>query len=181
MRFPLTWAYTALDCLLCRSCISEAELKTSLSLYFSSSSVLKQQSRSHWYWLCYVVVWKGHLILYLIHFEWTIRTLPQTVWTSERFHEDKLRQKIWICIPKMAQAEGYSVCCFRELKVIYFIVHGYFLFWAMMWRDQTPAVWTCPSDMYLILCPISYCYPKCHVDFRGLVICICSPSFITKI
>lgn len=39
-----------------------------------------------------------------------------------RFHEGRLTQKIWICIPKMAQAEGYLVCCFRELKVICFIV-----------------------------------------------------------
>lgn len=95
-------------------------------LHFSSSNILKQKSRSHCHWLYYIVVWKGHLILYLSHSEWTIRTLPQIVWTSERFHEYKLSQKNWICIPKMEEAEGYLVCCFRELKVICFIVHGYF-------------------------------------------------------
>lgn len=64
---------------------------------------------------------------------------------------------------------GYLVC-FRQLKVIYFIIHGFFLFWAMMWRNQIPAVWTCPPDMYFVLCPVSYCYPKCHVDLYLLTL-----------
>lgn len=153
-------------------CAIHASLRLNWRFPFPSLLLLRciETSRSHCHWLCYVVVWKGHLILYLFYSEWTIRKL---LWGQSEPEDLDLH-------PKDAKTEGYLVCCFREVKVICFIVHGSFLFWATMWRDQTPPVWTCPPDMYFILCPISYYYPKWHVDFRGLFICICSPSFITK-